>query len=434
MNRPFFDDTQPDGGRLTDPGRQVKDLLLALLSQDVSTVHEAVRRDSDPRCPAFVNGISVHPPRHPANEIDGRVYGVACVNDHRVPFYLEDSGGLHIGTKGEIRNCFYAAMEEVLGIQDRSSQTRSMRDREDLLHDAYQKLAAPPPVEYIDRSSCLACTGPRQGQDPQHLDSQVGFVRCTTCGLVARVGADDRVWAHAYGDMSGNYFQGLYFEDTAHPGESASAHGYEDYEEWVRVILGQEHFDMRARRIAFMAPARARRALDVGCATGELAGALHRVGYQTTGVDASPWAIALARSKFPQLEFRCERVEELAAEEFDLITLMDVFEHLSDPYGSLRKLRLLLPVGGLLMLELPNQGSLDASILGSDYLFAEHLYFYTPRSICAMLVHAGFTIVARQSEHDHYFRVDTFFNPPQAARLNDELRGERLLVFARRAW
>lgn len=431
MSRSLFGNSDPGRGRLTDPGRQVKELLNTLLSQHLSTVRQVLRKDCEPPRGAVVNGITIEPLNHPLPEIDGRLYGIACVGDARVPLYLED-GELRIGTKGEIRNPFYDTMESILAISDYSPCPPRRGGRGDLLRSAYRYLADPSPARCTERSSCFACGGSTESESSKHHLSQVEFSRCATCGLVERVGVDDSLWAQAYGDVEGRYFRGLYSDDTAYVEATASAHGYEDYEEWVRVILGQEHFDRRARQVASVAPNHARRALDVGCATGELTAALHRLGYQTTGVDPSQWAIASARLKFRELRFQCERIEELGSESFNIITLMDVFEHLSDPCGTLNRFRSILSAGGVLMLELPNQASLDAKILDSDYLFPEHLYFYTPRSISQLLVQAGYTVVALASEHDHYFRVDTLVAPPDAARLRRELRGERLLVFARR--
>ena len=82
---------------------------------------------------------------------------------------------------------------------------------------------------------------------------------------------------------------------------------------------------------------KARRALDVGCGAGLLAEPLARLGATVTGIDASAEVIAVAREHAAgqglAIDYRTGESQELEGR-FDLITCMEVIEHVADPQAS----------------------------------------------------------------------------------------------------
>ena len=98
-------------------------------------------------------------------------------------------------------------------------------------------------------------------------------------------------------------------------------------------------------------------ALDVGCGAGLLCEPLARLGAKVTGIDASPEVIHVAREHAAAaglaIDYRAGDVQNLAGQ-FDLVTSLEVIEHVADPAAFLKSLATHLAPGGLLILSTPN--------------------------------------------------------------------------------
>lgn len=99
-------------------------------------------------------------------------------------------------------------------------------------------------------------------------------------------------------------------------------------------------------------------ALDVGCGAGLLAEPLARLGARVTAVDAAPELIEVAKSHAAgqglAIDYRATGVEELDGQ-FDLVTAMEVVEHVADPQDFIDALAARLAPGGLMILSTPNK-------------------------------------------------------------------------------
>jgi 2-polyprenyl-6-hydroxyphenyl methylase/3-demethylubiquinone-9 3-methyltransferase len=106
-------------------------------------------------------------------------------------------------------------------------------------------------------------------------------------------------------------------------------------------------------------PLKERKAADVGCGAGLLAEPLARLGADVTGVDAAPENIAAARAhalgQGLAIDYRVGSVEALEPGAYDLVTSLEVVEHVSDPRGFVDGLARALKPGGLLILSTPNR-------------------------------------------------------------------------------
>src|SRR3954466_16151958 len=85
-------------------------------------------------------------------------------------------------------------------------------------------------------------------------------------------------------------------------------------------------------------PLAGKRALDVGCGAGLLAEPLARLGAEVTAIDAAPEVIAVAREHAAgvglNIDYRAGDVHELKGR-FDVVTSLEVIEHVADPAAFL---------------------------------------------------------------------------------------------------
>ncbi|MFL6730047.1 MAG: bifunctional 2-polyprenyl-6-hydroxyphenol methylase/3-demethylubiquinol 3-O-methyltransferase UbiG [Sphingomicrobium sp.] len=104
-------------------------------------------------------------------------------------------------------------------------------------------------------------------------------------------------------------------------------------------------------------PLEGRTALDVGCGAGLLTEPLARLGATVTAIDATPEVIDVARAHAAamglEIDYRVGDVQELEGQ-FDLITSLEVIEHVADPGAFLKALARRLAPDGLLILSTPN--------------------------------------------------------------------------------
>lgn len=152
-------------------------------------------------------------------------------------------------------------------------------------------------------------------------------------------------------------------------------------------------------------PLEGKSALDVGCGAGLLTEPLARLGASVTGLDAAPENIAAALGHAERqgltIDYRATPVEELAESGFDLVTSMEVIEHVADPAAFVRALASKVSPDGLLILSTPNRTPLSRiamitvgeSIGGIPKGTHDWGKFLTPDELSALLDDAGLEVI-----------------------------------------
>jgi 2-polyprenyl-6-hydroxyphenyl methylase/3-demethylubiquinone-9 3-methyltransferase len=147
-------------------------------------------------------------------------------------------------------------------------------------------------------------------------------------------------------------------------------------------------------------PLEGKTALDVGCGAGLLTEPLARLGAKATGIDAAPELVEAARIHAGQqgleIDYRAAAVEEIAGR-FDLITSLEVIEHVAHPAAFLSSIAQRLAADGLLILSTPNQTSWSRLMMitlgeGLGQIpkgTHDHAKFITPERMKLLLADAG---------------------------------------------
>ncbi len=148
-------------------------------------------------------------------------------------------------------------------------------------------------------------------------------------------------------------------------------------------------------------PLAGRRALDVGCGAGLLCEPLARLGAEVTGVDAAAENVAAATRHAAGIglpvTYHHGELAALALGQFDLVTSMEVLEHVADKQAFVRQLAAHLAPGGLMVLSTPNRTTASrlllvgaAEALGAVPKGTHHWEdFATPDELRELLAEAG---------------------------------------------
>jgi 2-polyprenyl-6-hydroxyphenyl methylase / 3-demethylubiquinone-9 3-methyltransferase len=155
-------------------------------------------------------------------------------------------------------------------------------------------------------------------------------------------------------------------------------------------------------------PLAGKKVLDVGCGAGLLCEPLARMGGSVTGVDAAPENTEVAKAHAAQsglaIDYRAGEIGNQGLGQFDVVTSMEVIEHVSDPAAFVEELARHLKPDGLLLLSTPNRTAASRLFLVEA---AERLgqvprgthdwdQFLTPEELTALLADAGLEVAEMQ--------------------------------------
>jgi 2-polyprenyl-6-hydroxyphenyl methylase/3-demethylubiquinone-9 3-methyltransferase len=187
------------------------------------------------------------------------------------------------------------------------------------------------------------------------------------------------------------------------------------------------------------APLSGRRVLDVGCGGGILADSMARKGASVLGIDLAGKALKVAQlhaleAQTQGVEYREISAEALAAEQpesFDVVTCMEMLEHVPDPSSVVRACHAMVKPGGWVFFSTINRNpkSFLFAIVGAEYVLNllprgthEYLKFIRPSELAGHCRAAGLDLVdTRGMEYNpltrrYWLSADTSVNYLLATR------------------
>lgn len=198
---------------------------------------------------------------------------------------------------------------------------------------------------------------------------------------------------------------------NADPAELAKfsdlAHRWWDLESEFRPL--HQINPLRLDWIQGLAPLKGKRVLDIGCGGGILADAMARQGAQVLGIDLATKALKVAQlhaleAKTEGVQYREISAEALALEDpagFDVVTCMEMLEHVPDPSSVVRACASLVKPGGHVFFSTINRNakSFLFAIVGAEYVLNllprgthEFAKFIKPSELASYSRSAGLTL------------------------------------------
>lgn len=159
------------------------------------------------------------------------------------------------------------------------------------------------------------------------------------------------------------------------------------------------HADSMSR---LMGPVRSGNLLEIGCASGQMIGALRRRGFVVSGIEPSPDAAAMAREA--GLEVQVSSIEDAKAPPnapLDAVIAFHTIEHMHDPAGALAKIREWAKPGAVLVCAVPNVDSWLMRRYGRywyDLDLPRHLFHFSPATLSRLLDRNGWEVTEIKGE------------------------------------
>ena len=157
-------------------------------------------------------------------------------------------------------------------------------------------------------------------------------------------------------------------------------------------------------------------------------------------MDVDPQSVSFARSKGLNVSLGTVETLDCRSPRYHLVSLIDVIEHVRDPFSLVQRIMDLIHPGGLLYVKTPAADSLPHRFLGDCWLdSAEHLHFFSRRTLQTLLVESGFEIVSfrQRTEPTTPYRYHNLwqkrFYPKLLVKWMDRLRvGDVIMFLARK--
>ena len=166
----------------------------------------------------------------------------------------------------------------------------------------------------------------------------------------------------------------------------------------LEVQLRNPTFRHRRARLAACIGNREHRILELGCGDGNFLAVMRQAGWRVAGSEFGADTAALVQRRHGIPVFVGSIGDGTPPESpFPVVAAYHVLEHAYHPAAWLRRVRQLIEPEGLLHIQVPNDASLTHLVTGDAWesvIFPQHVYFYRPATLGALLAREGFNVLA----------------------------------------
>jgi 2-polyprenyl-3-methyl-5-hydroxy-6-metoxy-1,4-benzoquinol methylase len=212
------------------------------------------------------------------------------------------------------------------------------------------------------------------------IEPEGELVRCRECKLL-----------YVYPRPSSNELKAIYDDEYFSNGDLASCLSFRT-PVFRECLSHLKHLSVRSGRL-----------LDVGCGTGEFVVEALSQGWQAVGIESSKMAANFAREYHQVPVFNSVlETAPFSPASFDVVTMLDVLEHLLEPRKELQRVYNLLQPRGIVVVRVPNTvfhlpKARACALLGVSQSSLEmryHLNHFTPQTLSELLHRVGFEVLS----------------------------------------
>ncbi len=248
--------------------------------------------------------------------------------------------------------------------------------------------------------ACFGCGGARH-----HFVGSKNYFDLWKCLHCQTIFTCDQAQQEMVKDLYDHYYDGAHFE--------------------ISPVVRQS----LERQISSFAPFRSNgKILDIGFGEGGLLQIAERQGWQCYGAEISPHSLEYGAQQGWVVTNNMESDPRFIPQSFDVVTMIELLEHVPNPQEILQEAAHWLRPGGLLYLTTPNVRSLNQRLLGLDWsVFSppEHLVIWSPKGIRQALHKVGFQPLRIRTEGLNPYEILARIRSPKEA-VNRNQSGETL--------
>ncbi len=213
--------------------------------------------------------------------------------------------------------------------------------------------------------------------DSTYSKDSFTIVECDTCGL------------HFTNPRPTETAIGKYYDNPEYVSHTDTQQGF-----LFKIYALVKNYTLRKKQQLLSSLTKEKSALDYGAGSGDFSNCLVQSGWSVSAFEPDPKARALIQKKNASIRL-VNRLSEVPAESFSVITLWHVLEHVHRLEETLLDFHRTLKPDGILIIAVPNHTSYDAKVYKEDwaaYDLPRHLYHFNPKTIKPLLNRPGFEL------------------------------------------